>query len=396
MAHTPYVMPPSPTATTTAHDVVIIGGGIVGTSTAYLLGRAGVRSLLVERDAIGSHASGFAYGGLSPLSGEGIPGPLAAVAREGMRLHQVFARDLELETGINVEYRQRPSISLAFTEDEVRRAQAAIHWQQQQPGYAVRWLDARETRSLEPRIAETILGSVLIEQGADVEPYRLVLALTRAAENRGAQIRHGRVIGLTRRDRRVTSVVLEHDEIPCHTVVLALGPWSEATSAWLQWPIPVRPLKGQILRLRAPGPPLGYSVGWAKHYATTKTDELLWTGTTEEDAGFDETPTIDARDRIITSLLKMLPSMNEATLAQHTACLRPVTADGMLLLGQVPGWDGVYMATGAGRKGILLGPAMARLVTDLITQGNTALLPLDAFDPGRFAGTSPAGAEGDR
>jgi glycine oxidase len=157
----------------------------------------------------------------------------------------------------------------------------------------------------------------------------------------------------------------------------------------------VRPLKGQILRLRAPGPPLEYSAGWAKHYATTKTDELLWTGATEEDAGFDETPTTDGRDRIITSLLKMLPSMSEATLAQHTACLRPVTVDGMLLLGQVPGWEGVYIATGAGRKGILLGPAMARLVTELITHGRTSL-SLDAFDPSRFAGTSPAGGVGGR
>jgi glycine/D-amino acid oxidase-like deaminating enzyme len=164
------------------------------------------------------------------LSGEGIPGPLAAVAQEGMRLHRVFAHELEAETGIDVEYRQRPSISLAFTEDEVRRAQAEIKWHQQQPGYAVRWLDDRETRSLEPRIAETILGSVLMEQGADVEPYRLVLALTRAAGNRGTRIRHGRVIGLTRRGGRVTSVVLEHYEISCNTVVLALGPWSEATS----------------------------------------------------------------------------------------------------------------------------------------------------------------------
>lgn len=375
--------------TTTTGDVVIVGGGIVGTATAYWLGQAGVRSLLIERDSIGSHASGFAYGGMSPLSGEGIPGPLAAVAEEGMRLHSAFARDLEAETGIDAEYRQRPSLALAFTEEEARRAQAAISWQQEQPGYAVRWLDSREVRTLEPRIAETILGAVLVQHAADVEPYRLVLALARAAENLGTRVRHGRVIGLTRREERVTGVVLERGEIPCRTVVLALGPWSGATSAWLRVPIPVRPLKGQILRLRAPGRPVEYAVGWAKHYATTKPDGLLWTGTTEEEAGFDEDPTTEGRDRIINSLLQMLPSMTDAELAQHTACLRPVSADGMLLLGQVPGWEGVYMATAAGRKGILLGPAMGRVVADLITKGSTPL-PLDAFDPGRFAGASPA------
>jgi glycine/D-amino acid oxidase-like deaminating enzyme len=125
------------------------------------------------------------------------------------------------------------------------------------------------------------------------------------------------------------------------------------------------------------------SVGWGGNYATTKPDGLLWTGTTEEEAGFNEQPTTDGRDKIIASLLHMLPAKSEAQLAQHTACLRPLSADGLLLLGQVPGWEGVYLATGAGRKGILLGPAMGRITADLITKGSTSI-PIDAFAPGRF------------
>jgi glycine oxidase len=152
----------------------------------------------------------------------------------------------------------------------------------------------------------------------------------------------------------------------------------------LQVPIEVRPLKGQILRLRAPGRPLECSVGWGGNYGTTKPDGLLWTGTTEEEAGFNEHPTTAGRDMIIASLLHMLPSMTEAQLVQHTACLRPLPRDGNLLLGKVPGWEGVYMATGAGRKGILLGPAMGRLTADLITTGKTHLA-IAAFHPGRFA-----------
>lgn len=369
---------------TRSGDVVIIGGGIVGTVTAYFLGKAGLNCVLVERDSVGSHASGFAYGGLSPLSGEGIPGPLAAVAQEGMRLHREFAHTLPAETGVNTEYRVRPSLSLAFTEQEVRKAQAVLPWQQQQPGYTVRWVDQTEARRLEPRIAEQALGGVWIEGTADVEPYRLVLALARAAENMGTQIRHGNVTGLKRQGQRVTGVLLEHGEIACDTVILALGPWSKATSAWLGVPIEVRPLKGQILRLRAPGRPLECSVGWGGNYATTKPDGLLWTGTTEEEAGFHEHPTTEGRDKIIASLVQMLPSMAEAELVQHTACLRPLPLDGMLLLGRVPGWEGVYMTTGAGRKGILLGPAMGRITADLITTGHTSMA-LDAFAPGRFS-----------
>ena len=155
--------------------------------------------------------------------------------------------------------------------------------------------------------------------------------------------------------------------------------------SWLGLRVEVRPLKGQILRLRAPGPPFECSIGWDGNYATTKPDGLLWTGTTEEEVGFDDNPTTDARDMIMASLLKMIPSVVDAQLVQQTACLRPLAADGEPLLGRVPGWDGVYMATGTGRKGILLGPAMGRITADIITKGGSDI-PIDAFDPGRFAG----------
>ena len=369
--------------TSSSSDVVIIGGGIVGIATAYFLAKAGIKSLVVERDAVGSHASGFAYGGLSPLSGTGIPGPLAEVAQEGMRLHREFAQSLAEETRINIEFRVRPSLALAFTEPEVQRLQAVLPWQQQQPGYTVRWLDAAEARKIEPRISADSRGAVFIDGTADVEPYRLVLALTRAAENLGASIRHGRVTGLRRQAGQVTGVRLETGEIACHTVVLAMGPWSGETSTWLDMPMAVRPLKGQILRLHAPGAPVACSVGWGHNYATTKPDGLLWAGTTEEEVGFNEHPTTEARDEISAALLKMLPAMLDAQVVQHTACLRPLSADGLLLLGPVPGLHGVYMATGAGRKGILLGPAMGGAIAELISKGSTKIA-IEAFAPGRF------------
>ena len=106
-------------------DVVIVGGGIAGMTAAYYLAKSGVPSIVVERDAIGSHASGFAYGGLSPLTGFGIPGPLAEIAQDGMRLHRELAPMLGGETGIDVDFRLRSSLALAFTEADVRRLRAA-------------------------------------------------------------------------------------------------------------------------------------------------------------------------------------------------------------------------------------------------------------------------------
>src|SRR5947207_9247982 len=100
-------------------DVVIVGGGIAGLTTAYYLSQAGVPSVVVERDAIGSHASGFAYGGLSPLSGFGIPGPQAEIAQDGMTLHRELCERVFEETGIDVDFRVRASLALAFTEADV-------------------------------------------------------------------------------------------------------------------------------------------------------------------------------------------------------------------------------------------------------------------------------------
>ncbi|MBI3827474.1 MAG: FAD-dependent oxidoreductase [Candidatus Rokubacteria bacterium] len=367
-----------------ASDVVIVGGGIVGMTTAYYLARAGVPSVVIERDAIGSHASGFAYGGLSPLSGFGIPGPLAEIAQEGMRLHRELAGSVGEETGIDIDFRVRSSLALAFTDSDARRLQGALSWQQRQPGYTARWVDASEARRIESRISDEALGAVSIEGTADVEPYRLVLALTRASERLGVTVRHGRVTGLRRDGRRVTGVLLERGSLDCSSVVLGLGPWSGEASAWLGVPIEVRPLKGQILRLRAPDPPVACSVGWGHNYATTKPDGLLWAGTTEEEAGFDEETTPAARDEIGAALVRMMPAMADAQLVHQTACLRPLASDGLLLLGRVPGIDGVYMATGGGRKGILFGPAMGRVIADLILS-DTTKVALDAFAPGRFA-----------
>src|SRR2546425_4161591 len=267
-------------------DVVIMGGGIAGMTTAYYLAKSGVPSVVVERDAIGSHASGFAYGGLSPLSGFGIPGPMAEIAQDGMRLHRELSKSLLEETGIDVDFRMRSSLALAFTDADVQRLRAAMPWQQQQSGYSVRWLDAADARKAEPRISDETIGATLTEGGGAVEPYRLVLALTRAAEQLGVRVRHGRVIGLRRDGGRMTGVVLEREVLSCATAVLALGPWSAEASDWIGVPIDVRPLKGQILRLQAPGPTFDCSGGWGHNYATTKTDRLLWAGTTEEEAIF--------------------------------------------------------------------------------------------------------------
>ncbi len=363
--------------------VVIVGGGVVGLSTAYFLGMAGVASTVVERDSIGSHASGFALGGLSPVTGSGVPDVLEAMAFDGMRIHAEMGAGLPSETGLETGYGSKPLLTLTFDEAEAEAAKDAVARQQGHEGYSVRWLSSTDARRVEPRISEEALGGIHVEGSAQVDPYRFSLALARAAEGLGASIRNGAVSGLVRQGGRVSGVRVGDETLPCERMVIASGPWSSEASEWLGIRVQVGPLKGQILRLRAPGPPVECSIGWNGNYATTKPDGLLWAGTTEEEVGFDETPTTEARDRIMASLHRLLPSLGDTALARQTACLRPVTPDRLPLLGHVPGMEGVILATGAERKGILLGPSMGRIAADILTTG-TSDVGIDAFDPARF------------
>lgn len=364
------------------NEVVIVGGGIVGISTAFFLGQAGVKSVVIERDSIGSHSSGFACGLLGSLSGSGIPGPVFPIAQAGMRIHSNLSRHLFEETGVDVKYRELPSLALSFSDAAVKQAKADLAWQQAQGGYSVRWLEAAEAKAIEPRVSDSALGAVYTEGTADVEPYRFLVALAQAVEKLGATIRHGRVIGLSRDRDRVSGVVLDKGEVPCDTVVLATGPWCGEASSWLGVAVKVRPLKGQILRLRAPGRPFECRIAWEDNYAVSKPDGLLWAGTTEEES-FEENPTHQARDGIMSSLLEVIPSVLDAHLVRQTACLRPLSSDGLPLLGQVRGWEGVYVATGAGRKGIVLGPVMGQIIANLITTG-VSEFSIEAFHPNRF------------
>ena len=346
----------SPRASAASSDVVIVGGGIAGIATAYYLAHAGVTSTVIERDGLASHASGFAYGGLSG----GIPnGPNAnyPVIAEGMRLHRELAQSLPEETNIDIQFRESPVMRIALADEEIASGQQHLAWQQAQPGFDVRWLSGEAARTLEPRLNPATLGALYVQGSADVEPYRLTLALAQAAERLGVTMRTGQVTGLRRSGDHVVAVVLDGEEIAAERVVLAMGPWANDASKWLGTPVPVGPLKGQIIRLKAAGDPISISVGHGKSYVMTKpSDGLIWAGTTEEEAGFNESTTTQGRDEIIDSVMRMLPSLEDAKLVLQTACLRPVAPDNRLVLGPVPTVQGVYLNTGAGRQGIMMGP----------------------------------------
>ncbi len=367
------------------NDVVVIGGGAAGCSVAYHLAKTGVKSTVIERDGIGSQASGFSAGGLNPLQGIGIPGPIGPIAMESYLMHKELWPRLLDETGIDYQWRIVSLVQAAFQESELPGLQETADAFLAADGFEASILDREQLLDLEPRVSDKVLRGVMARGNAALDSYQYTLALARAAENLGASVRPGVVNGLEGSKWRVTGVVLEDGVLPCESVVLATGPWSRQAERWLGVYLPVDPLKGEILRLEIPGGPLSHDWSGGGGSLYSKPDGLVWCGATEDWRGYDRDPSESARWRLLEGAVKLIPSIAEARLVQHTACLRPVTPDWLPIVGRAPGWDNVYLATGAGKKGVLLSPAMGKAVADLITQGSTGV-SVEQFAPGRFAG----------
>ena len=364
-------------------DVVIVGGGAAGCAAAYYLALAGVKSVIIEREGIASQASGFSAGGLNPLQGTGIPGPLAAVAMESFRMHQELWPVLESETGIDYQWRIISLINAAFDESEVTDLQETAQVFSANQGFEAQLLDAGELLELEPRISPEVIKGVVARGNACVDSYNYTLALVQAAEKLGASVRSGAVRGLEQAHGRVTGVLLEDTVIPCDQVVIATGPWSRHLEPWIDSYVPVDPLKGEILRVELPSGGMGHDVSGGGGSLYAKPDGQVWCGSTEDWVGYDQEPSESAKHRIVKGAIKLVPEMAQAKLVLHTACLRPVTPDWLPIIGRAPGLDNVYLATGAGKKGILLSPAIGKAIADVMVSGSTKL-SVQKFEPSRF------------
>jgi glycine oxidase len=365
-------------------DVAIIGGGAAGCAVAYYLAQSGVKSTIIERDGIGNQASAYAAGGLNPLTGIGLPGPLSAFAWESYQMHTGLYDNLKEQSGVDYQHRTVAKIDLALEESEVAGLREMVQLFQGVAGFNARWLEPEEVAELEPRIAPGVLGG-LYDYGNDaVDSHGLTVAFAAAAEKMGAIVRAGNVRSLGGSGGKMDRVVLADGEISCGQVVIAMGPWSRRAESWLGTYIPVDPLKGEIIRLENQGEPFKHDIAGGGGAIYPKLDGLNWCGTTEDWKGFDREPSEQVAREIRERVVRLVPDLANAKITKHTACLRPVTPDWLPVLGRAPGWENVYLATGAGKKGILLAPGIGRSVADLMTTGETAL-SIQGYSPERFA-----------
>ena len=259
----------------TSRDIVVVGAGIVGCLTGYLLAKQGAKVTILERDSVASHASGFAFGEMGALEGAGIPDPLLEFSLWCNRRHQTLAEELKEVSGNDSQFRICNRLTLAFDQPAVDQAKQSLQWQAKVADFSSQWLDTAQVLEVEPRVNPECLGGVLVQGAGSVEPYRYTLAAAQAGEKLGVEMALRRVTGLLTQGDRCCGVSFEGGQRAADAVVLAMGPWTEEASSWCQAPIPLVPLKGQILRLQLAGEPLRTSLHWGGSYAASKP---RWTG----------------------------------------------------------------------------------------------------------------------
>lgn len=364
--------------------IVCVGGGITGAFAAYFLARRGAEVTIVEREGIAAHASGRNPGGLNPLHGPGIPGPMQELALESMRLHLTSWDHIRRLSGVAFGGRMATRLQLAMDKSDEGELAAARALYEATPGFSARRLSSAELRNVEPRLGAEVIGALRTHGNARVDPGSYTRAVAQAAVNLGARVVCGDVRDLGYRDGRVTRVVLESGTIGCDGMVIAPGVWCEQPARWLGIRLAVEPVKGELLLVDANGADVANEITWRQLGMYPAAGSRLWLGGTEDRVGLDTRPSGSARSRILDGIRRLVPGIGQPRIVRQVAGLRPVTPDGFPILGIPSGWENVCVATGAGRKGMLLGAGLGLAASDLALD-RTTRLPIAACDPARPA-----------
>jgi glycine oxidase len=362
---------------------VIIGGGIIGCSIAYYLRKVGIGVIVLERGEIGGQASRAAAGLLAPLGPLGGPGPFADLLLASFALFPELATELEDSSGIQVGYERTGALRVVRNPKRIVRLQKRLaEWQPL--GLRMHWLNGDEARQLEPLLASAICAAIYAPEEAQINAANLVQAFVVGAQKRGAHVYSNTpVASIEHEAGRVTAVQTGQGErISCSHLVITAGAWAAQIVAGLDIAVPVRPLGGQMLAFNHRG--LRHIIFGEAAYVIPRGDEVM-VGATKEDVGFDMQITTEGQSWLRNVAAKLVPSLGASVVERSWAGLRPSTPDTRPVLGPLPGWSNVLLASGHNSVGIILSPLTGQLITECILSGQVPelLRPflLDRFSP---------------
>ena len=366
---------------------MIIGAGVIGLGIAWRLAQAGCPVTVYDRAEAGRGAS-WAAAGMLAAAVETEPGEeqLLVLTLASQRMWPSFARELEAVSDISVGYRDEGTIVVALTRDDAEHLRHICDFQKSL-GLELQWLSGAEARRREPHLRPGIPAAVWSPQDHQVENRWLTQGLGEAARRAGVVLReHVPVREVEVAGGRARAVLTDHGRDPADVVILAAGAWSREIagipSAHLP---PVRPIKGQMLALRMdPSAPLLRHVVWApRSYLVPRRDGRLVVGGTVEERGFDDTLTAGGLLALLEGAWRAVPAIEELPIAETWVGFRPGSRDDAPMLGP-SGIDGLIVATGHHRNGILLTPITVETVSAYVLTGRLPEI-VEPFTPERFS-----------
>jgi glycine oxidase len=359
-------------------DVVVVGGGIVGAAIAYELAKDGARVTLVERADVGRQASWAAGGLLTPVHLAEYPGPLASLCVAGVPLFAPLVAELRKHSSEQVDLKQMGMLYVVRTDADQRDADLLEAWKRER-GMPVERIDGPEARRREPVLAADLRGAVFIPDVLQLRNHRFTRALAQAAEALGAVIHRNReVTGFLRVPGRVNGVKTTRGDLKAAVTIVAAGAWAGDLLAPIGVHIPVKPIRGQMLLLDAPADGVRNVILAHDHYLIPRGDGKVLLGSTAEDAGFDCRVTVDGASFLLSRLRETAPDATGFSLAGSWAGLRPGSPDRLPFLGKPDGMEGLLLACGHFRNGILLAPITAKIIAALVA-GKTPPVDLAPF-----------------
>lgn len=361
-------------------DVVIVGAGAIGTACAWRCAQRGLTVTLVDPDP-GRGAWHTAAGMLAPITElHYTESALLRLNLASMGRYPAYVAELSEATGLATGFLECGTVEIAWDGADLR-ALHDLHTFGTSLGLSSRLVTGRELRELEPSLAAGLPGGLLAEFDHQVDPRLLHAAQLRAALDLGAELRVGTATVDVRSGRVHGVVMSDGSTIAADTVVLAAGAWSGRLAS-----VAVRPVKGQTLRLRLPGPSRLNHVVRARVkgnpvYIVPRADGRIVVGASSEEAGFDLSPRAGAVYELLRDAQSVVPELGEAALEEVCTGLRPGSRDNAPLIGK-SGADGLLIATGHYRNGILLAPVTADAIAALVT-GDAPPSEAAAFAPQR-------------
>jgi glycine oxidase len=365
-------------------DVAVAGGGLIGGSIALELARVGFRVAVFDQAEPGRESSWAGAGILSPAPESPATIPLVPLGKASMALYPEFAAQVEELSGQSVGFRPKGTLDALFAAEAVRELSTLIAMHHGL-GLKAEPLRPEDARELEPALSPDVQAAALRPDEASVDNRALTQAVLQAARRSGVEIFPGHAAkAIWREGNTCAGLEFQDEKVSAKWTVIAAGCFSSSIEGMKSY-VSVRPAKGQMIALRAHELQIDRVLWSEKIYLVPRNDGRILAGASVEYVGFEKHVTAGGLEKILSAAIELAPELAHAKIEETWAGLRPDSPDHLPILGPTD-LDGLLIATGHFRSGILLTPITARLIRDWITQQRVSV-DWDRFSPLRFAQT---------